>query len=654
MSIAKKLISRAGGEYKSAAPWAYRYRSAIAQLKTMGTQAAGTLTLTASRTSCFKDGNVFFKTSTTMPTTNYWYNDIVFMYDYDDPDSVFYNMDARSETDLLGKSAGFSMGFDGSHVWENTGTYTVKCFAFNTSNNTWDEASVSVTVTDPLLSIPSTARYLVASDGDFTGAPAASFTYTNMTTALNAFLANTTAGCMLLVKGGDTLTMLAAPTIRPNSATTHYVVGTFGPSVKPKIITDFGGSPFGNEVDVFSLRKCASFTMSNIFWRGLYNSKDTPQMVEGELVAAGYAGGTDTSTDVQILYSGWGGSLEELVQCNHVTMYNCKVQGVSKAVYSRTGAYHAVVNCHISEWADYAVLHSYSTDFAYNGNNARVEEDCVHLGGSKIYTARPREVFHGPLRSEKSRGLVCNQNDVFTKNGWFSANTCQPPLRFHSDGASNGGQLPRFCCSQNYSQGGDAPLIFNPANPTIPSSMTEAAVIESNILEGTKFQYGGAQTAHAAVIRNNILLQPDVPRVSPNNLWQSLSFFKNNGESNGTDPAVFDQPAFAYSNTLVNELQTQGAFNPYGAITNNPSGVGAVAGVAFTNLTLSNNLGYAPNLAVTSVNKVNPSFDDTYNPSTIGFVNTGTAQLGNVLDIYCNIRHATTPNLGAVEATTTI
>lgn len=654
MSISKKLLPRAvSGEYKSAAPWAYRFKGAIAALKAAGTQAAGTLTLTPSRTSCFKDGHVFFKTSTTMPTTNHWYNDIVFIFDYDDPDSVFYNMDIRRETDLLGKCAGFSLGFDGCHVWENVGTRTVKCFAFNTSNNTWDEASVSITVTDPILSIPSTARYLVASDGDFTGAPAASFTYTNMTTALNAFLAATTSS-MLLVKGGDTLTMLAAPTIRANSATSHYVVGTFGSSVKPKIITDFGGTPFGTLVDVIALRKCASFTMSGIFWRGLYNSRDTAQMVEGELVAAGYAGGTDLSTDVQILYGGWGGTLADPELCHNVTMYNCKVQGVAKAVYSRTGTYHAVVNTHISEWADYATFHSYTTGFTLLGNSARVAEDCVHLGGSKIYTARPREPFHGPMRSEKSRGLVCGQNDVFTKNGWFSANTCQPPLRFHSDGARNGGQLPRFCCFMNYAQGGDGPLIFNPANNTVPSSMTEAAVIEANILEGTKFQYFGAQVSHASVIRSNIMLQPNIPQVSPNNLWQSLSFFKNDGDTNGTDPSVFSQPAFAYGNTIVNELPTQGVSNPYGTITNNPTGTGAVAGTAFTALTQNNNLGYAPNLAVTSVNKVNPNFDATYRPSTSAFVGTGTTQLGNKLDIYCNIRHATTPNLGAVEDTTTI
>ena len=653
MSTAKKLLQRAvGGAYKSSSPWAYRYKKAIALLKAGGTRAAGTLTLTASRSSCFQNGHVFFKTSTTMTTTNAWYNDIVFIYDYDDASSVFYNLETKGETDLLGKQAGFSIGFDGAHVWENVGTYTVKCFAFNTSNNTWDEASVGVAVTDPLLSIPSTNRYLVASDGDFTGAPAASFTYTNMTTALNAFLA-ATSNSILLVKRGDTLTMTAAPTARANSASSHYIVGTFGAGAKPKIITDFGGAPFGTLVDVIALRKCASFTMSGIFWRGLYNSRDTAQMVEGQLVQAGYAGGTDTSTDVQILYGGWGGTLETPELCYNVTMYDCKIQGTAKAFYSRTGENHAVINCHISEWADYATFHSYTTNFTLLGNHARVEPDCIHLGGSKIYTARPREPFHGPMRSEQSRGLVCGQNDVFTKNGWFSDNTCQPPLRFHSDGASNGNNMPRFCCFSNYAQGGDGPLIFNPANTTIPSAMTEAAVIESNILEGTKFQYFGTQVSHAAVIRNNIMLQPNIAQVSPNNLWQSLSFFKNNGDSNGTNPAVFAQPAFAYSNTIINNLSAQGS-NPYGTITNNPTGTGAVAGTAFTNLTQTNNLGYAPNLAVTSVNKVNPLFSSMYEPSAGAFVGSGAAQIGNKLDIYCNIRHATAPNLGAVEDSTTI
>jgi hypothetical protein len=654
MSVTKKLIPRAvGGAYKSAAPWAYRFRSAIDTLKAAGTQAAGTLTLTPSRTSCFQNANVHFSATSTMPTTNYWYNDIVFIFDYGDPDSVFYNMESQDKTDMLGKSAGFSLGYYGSHVWEDVGAYTVKCFAFNTSNNTWDEASVSITVTDPFLSIPSTNRYLVASDGDFTGAPAASFTYTSMTTAINAFSAATVSS-MLLVKRGDTLTMTTVPTSRPNGSSAHYVVSTFGSGAMPKIITDFGGTPYGNFVDVFSIRKCASFTMSGIFWRGLYNCRNSAQTVEGELVQAGYVGGGGKSSDVQIITTGWGGTQAIPELCNHVTMYNCKSQGVSKATYLQSGQYHAIVNNHISEWADYGVFHAYSTAVTVLGNDIRIAPDCVHLGGSKIYDALPREPFHGPLRSAQSIDLLCYGNTVFAKNGWFSDDTCQPPLRLHSDGARDNSPPPSLYCAMNYAKGGDGPLIFNPANTTVPSALTEVAVIECNILEGTEFQYSGTQTAHAAVFRNNILLQPSGLRVSPNNLWQSLSFFKNNADANGTDPAVFTQPAFAYCNTIVNELSTQGVGNPYGTITNNPSGLGAVAGTAFTNLTQNNNLGYAPNLAVTTVNKVNPNFNAVYKPSNVVFVGAGTTQLGNKLDIFCNIRHATAPNIGAVENDTTI
>lgn len=653
MSIAKKLIPRAGGEYKSAAPWAYRYRSAIAQLKTMGTQAAGTLTVTPSRASCFQNGHIFFKVSTTMPTVNSWANDVIFIFDYDDPDSMYYNMRPDEKTDLLGKQAGFHTGFFGSHVWEEVGTYSVKCFAFNSSNNTWDETTTTITVTDPLDSIPLSKRFVVSASGDFSGAPAADNTYIDIDAAMNAFTA-AASDAYLILRRGETYNLGAIPTVKPNTPTANYIMGAFGVGDRPKIIIDFGGTPFGTANAIFSIRKCASFTVTGIFWRGLYNSRNTPQMVEGELVAAGHAGGTNTCTDIEVIYSGWGGTAEAQEDCNNVTVYNCKVQGLRKTMYSRTGMYHAVINNHLSEWCDFGVFHSYSVGFSMLGNDARVFDDCVHLGQGKISNARPREVWHGMVRSEQSVDFLCCGNDGATSNGWFSDNTCQPVIRLHSDGTLNGNRQPSLYCANNNAAGGDGVIIFNPANNNISSAFTNYAVIESNILSGTKFQYGGTQAAHAAIFRNNILLQPNIPQVSPNDLWQSLSFFKNNGVANGTDPAVFDQPAFAYSNTIVNELPVQDGTFLYAPITNNPNGWGNTAGVAFTNLTLSNNLGYAPNLAVTSVNQVNPNFDDTYNPSTVGFVNTGTAQLGNVLDIYCNIRHATTPNLGAVEATTTI
>lgn len=654
MSVARKLIPRAsGGVIRSGAPWAYRAAKCIAALKALGSETTGTLTITPSRTSCFVDGNVFFEASTTMTTTNEWYNDVIFIWDFDDPYSTYYNMDTDPRSDLIGKTANYIVSPYGAHVWEDVGTYTVKCFAYNTSDSTWEEQSVSITVTDPYDSIPAANRYLVASDGDFTGAPAADNTYTNITTAIQAFNAATVSS-MLLLKAGDTITMSAAITSRPNSATSHYVVKSWGSGAQPKVIIDYGGTPFGTLTDIFAVRKCASFTMSQIFWRGLYNSYSTPQMIEGELVAGGYAGGTDTCTDVQILYGGWGGTLASPEQADHITMYNCKVLGVAKAMYSRTGAHHAVVNCNIKEWADYGIFHSYTVGFVVLGNTIRCVDGCMHLGQGKDYTARPREVFHGSVRSEKSRLTLIHINDGFTDNGWFSATTCQPVIRLHTDGASNGGQLPSVVCSNNLAEGGDGPIIFNPANNTLPSAMTGMALIERNICWGTEYQYFGVQTAHAAVIRTNIIVQPDVTRVQSNPLWQSLSLYRNNGDSNGTDTAVWDQNIYTYANTIINMLATQGVGNPYGDITNNPTGTGAVAGTAFNNHTSNNNLSYAPNLASTPVNQVDPAFDGQYLPATPASVGAGSAQVGNLLDFYLNVRSASTPTLGAVEAATTV
>lgn len=584
-----------------------------------------------------------------MPVTGLWYRDVLFVFFYDDDGAIYDNIQPSAWSDRLGRSAEFSMGYRGVHVWDTPGTKTVTCFAYNTTNNTWQEATIVVTVQDPLTVFPQANRYIVAADGDYTGAPAADNFYTSYLAAIEA-AKTADEDCLVLVKRGQTYPVsgltVNGPAFRELTANWH--IDAWGTGAKPKIVCDFGGSPQGSTFTILHvLIECASFTLANLHFTGLYNSSVSAQVIEGVSVPSGTSGGAGNSQDVEIIYAGFGSSGTSQTASNNVTMYNCRVERVGKAFYSAGGDNHSVYNCLISEWADYGVFHTYTHGFSMVGTSAKVRSDCLHLGGAKIYDAIPREPFHGPLRSSQSIDCFVYNNDAYAKNGWYSDDTCQPPLRIHSDGARENSPNISVICSRNLCSNGDGPIIFVPANGGVPSQFTDDALFDGNVLIGQQHQYDGYKIAQAGVFRNTMAIQEDGLRESPNDVWQSVFLCENSGATNGTDPNVFLQQLDFICSTIINNLSAQSSTYPWAAISN-AAELNERNRPGFPNADLTNKLSYAPALSSTTENQVDPVFDSNYVPSAVGFVNTETRIRGSILDIYGNIRPLTC-NLGAVQ-----
>lgn len=650
MSTTRRLVDRVGGEYRDSSGWTFNARTSIAAIKASASRVTGTLTLNASRTTCLINSHILFNATTTMPTTNSWYRDVEFTFFYDDEGSSFHMMDTTEHVDKLGRSAEMSHGYRGSHVWESAGTKTVTCFAYNTSNNTWDEQTITITVQDTLDFFLPADRYIVAADGDYTGAPEADNFYTDYLSAISASQV-ADRDSLILVKRGQTYPVSGITNgIFFSQDDANWHIDAWGEGELPKIICDFGASPQGSGAAVLHvLLRCESFTLANLHFKGLYNSTTSDQMVEGELVLSGTSGGDGNSMDAEIIFVGWGGTATTPTPTHNVTMYGCKVERVSKAMYASAGNYTSVYNCNIKEWSDYGVFHSFVRGFSMVGNTAKVKTDCLHLGQGKNYGAVPRDPFHGPLRSEQSVNALIYNNDVYAKNGWFSTDTCQPPLRIHTDGARQSSPNISVICSRNISSNGDGPMIFVPANPSVPSQFTDDALLEGNVLIGQQHQYDATKISQACVFRNNLLIQEDVVRESPNDVWQGVLLTQNGGSTNGSDMTIFDQDIYVYCNTILNYLSVQssdprsrwaGVVNADQFLSDTPAYAGAYEG---------NNLTYAPNLNPTEENQIDPVFDSYYVPSSPTFTNTDTRPLGAALDIYGNLRPSNC-NLGAIQA----
>ena len=653
MSTTRKLVPRASGEYRDGSPWTRNFRGSIAALKASATEVSGTLTVTPSRTTACQNAHIRFNAVTTMSVSDTRYEEVLILFDFGDDGAVFDMIDAHPYMDILGRSAELGFGQFCSHVWESVGTKNVTCFAYHEASNTWEEVTTTVSIVDPLTVHPASKRYIVAVDGDFTGAPAAGNTYTSHLEAIQA-MAAADAGGLLLTKRGTTDTIegiSGGPQFR--EVGTEWHIDAWGEGAKPKIICNFGGEPFGTFANLFTLLEMESFTLANMHYTGLYNSSVDPQNIEGEVVAGGFIGGAASggtggrSTDVQVVYAGFGSSQATQVQTNNVTLYGCHIARVGKAFYSAGGDYHAIINCNVSEWADYGTFHTYSKNFSFLGTQGRVRSDCVHLGGGKDYTALPRQVLHGPHRTARSIGEQVQGNSLYTKNGWFSATSCQPPIRLNTDGALYPADPVTLTCSRNLAQGGDGSIFFTPANPGIECAFTESALIESNITEGDQFTYEGNVIAQAAIVRNNITIQPQVTSVGPNDVWRDWGFMMYGGDDNGTDPNVFLQPAKAYSNTLVNYMSVESIGAPWVPF-DNALDVSTRETLAYPNAVIEGNLDYAPNLAGTIYNKVDPQFDSSFVPQTPTFTDSYTRPVGSILDIHGNIRPSIT-NAGAAQ-----
>jgi hypothetical protein len=185
------------------------------------------------------------------------------------------------------------------------------------------------------------------------------------------------------------------------------------------------------------------------------------------------------------------------------------------------------------------------------------------------------------LRFGRSPIVICTQNDMFSRTGWWTANIPgiydnQPCFRGNTSGVR--GAFLNINC--NSMEGGYSALAID-LNDSDKSRAINA-IVEKNLLVGyhdsiTIFEFGfGGITA-----RNNIGIIPNAPRYG-----LPLRHFAM-GKRRGSDAENAAAPINLYNNTFVCLTDTR----------NVSGGAISIAGIdaGYTNVTVSNNVSHQPN-----------------------------------------------------------
>lgn len=172
---------------------------------------------------------VFFDASSTIATaTSRPFHDLGYSWNFGEstgPGIAAWGVGARPAA-----SRNLATGPLAAHVYETPGTYTV-CVTITDGTNTVDGAVV-ITVTDPEVVFAGAATTCFSNSGDFTGCPAGAVqvTSSNFVTAIST----AAPGKRLLFKRGDTWTVPVTPAASARlSANGPGIIGAFGVGAAP-------------------------------------------------------------------------------------------------------------------------------------------------------------------------------------------------------------------------------------------------------------------------------------------------------------------------------------------------------------------------------------------------------------------------------------
>ena len=252
-------------------------------LSSSGSSSPITIGQDQNRTSGVAPLAVFFDaTSTTCVGVDNPFHELAYIWDFGDTGSYMPD----------------STGPVASHVFDQPGTYTVTLTVIRVVPSlSLRMATWTITVDDPDVVFSGTNTVCIATDGDFTGAPAGCVQVTSSSVA--TAMGYMAAGTRILFKRGHTFTAAGSEV---NAGSGPVIVGAFGTGTSPDERGIYTNNP------IFSVTTNAN--QEGFSWRGTDIRVMDIEMVEGHVDAANYAA-----------FNTWHRCIDSLI-------YRCKATGL--------------------------------------------------------------------------------------------------------------------------------------------------------------------------------------------------------------------------------------------------------------------------------------------------------------------------------------
>ncbi|TQV76681.1 hypothetical protein FLL45_01595 [Aliikangiella marina] len=498
--------------------------------------------------------------------------------DYGDPGSVLENRP--------GVDANQSNGFIGRHVYNTPGLYTATVTVTDRFGNT-DSATVDITVEDP--DVYYTDTYIMAEDGNFTGAPSPSgagvgnnLTTTAELDSLFAAMSATSPPTRILMKGGVSSVVLDGQQLDPRNRDNYLMLGSWGTG-KASLVMD------SIKDDYLFFGDMQKFVVDNVTIVGNYNPTD----------------GTGN----------WVGAFFALANSNLNLTHRCNLSGLGLNQYYAgtdplTDYHNMTYDCSISDWADYGRLDAGGEFGCVAGCSIKQNPATVTLDGTKGIGSPD----HGPMRIARPARFNIQDNDLFNNAGWSSGGLAhQPCIRIGTSATP-----VNTVVSDNICEGGYNNMELVVANSGVTANGATSLIIERNKFKATANTETAFTTCYGGyVFRNNLMIKSDnggpplgtgsysagimaysVAINDPSNLSAVSKIYNNTLISTATTVNVVDQLSFVRVNTVFTQFDLKN--NIVYIASTDPAQSGGLfkmrhAG-GMANVSEDNNILYAPDI----------------------------------------------------------
>jgi hypothetical protein len=510
----------------------------------LGGNPAITPALTASRISGVAPLAVFFDASATTATAAPArpFHDLGFRWNFGEstgPGIAAWGLGAQPTA-----SRNEASGPLAAHVFETPGMYTV-CVTITDGTNTVD-AAVVITVDDPDLIFAGALTTCISTSGTFTGCPAgaATLTTSNFATAIAA----ATPGRRLLFRRGETW---AAPTAALLTANGPGIIGAFGAGALPKIQST-----------------------GNTTMLGLSN------------------GGSPTISDWRIMdleFDGLGGAGSNAIVgaggISQVTMLRLQIHDVSNGIQFSASILDFLNGCALPPcpppppgghlmWDQIAVVDANIQRVVggSGGNGMFLYAQRLALLGNFVedttaaeHVVRVQFVDRGVVQAN-DWGLPALTKTVFTLRA----------VDVGSGGVAGTGTTQKVVISGNRMRGGDAalPISVQPSAASTDQRIRDIIFDGNLLLAGSAAQTGFISAADEVTVRNNIF------NMTAGASGNCMTFDLRGAEPPHSEIRIYNNTCFS-NGVAVGRVVTLDATT--------------------SNVTIKNNVGYAPNSAPASV-----------------------------------------------------
>lgn len=489
------------------------------------------------------------------------FHDIIYLWDFDDEANATPTTVLNIPT--AWKNANIAGGRRAAHVFNDPGTYTVTCYAYEPATRRFGSKTISVTIADPASVFAGTQTIIfnpnsvTVSGFGYTGYTEINTNWAAVTTAWDAVDSNP---CQVLIAPGVTLadTILSNGKDRPNIR-----IGGLDPDNKPTIsfsseatflITDFSNS--NAEVALFGI----------IFEAPWDSTTETGKVVSPFNL---FRTGQTTPHNMMIHRCEWDGWR--------------RVSGVSGSTSVKNS--FIVSDTKITNWQDYGIFVGCEY-IGIIGSSIFQHVDALS-GGEKIGGFYNN---HACFRGSEHDYLFMSVLDLFSRNGWSAGGT--DSIRGHVvtyDQACSRANTNGAADSSSYQER----ISYEGAAWLTEQDSTGVDVPGNHIIDKAVFtlssrHYYAAGPAIVATyggttVRNSLFIRLDIPTAHTQNT-PYFALAENDDGSVGNDEAVQ-----FYNNTFIDlrddtSFGGSGTFTPFGTPT-----------TAFTDFLAQNNIDHQPN-----------------------------------------------------------